>query len=211
MSQEDCHTIHQSISSISYGHCISTHSTDTLSNHFAPGSPIIKITYTLFIFSTVGWVRTTDLQDMNLSLSPTELQRYGQVPGFAPTFYNLIPLHLAGISMELVLLLTSKPHRRCTWWAGQDSNLRRPFGRQIYSLLRLTTPPPTHFQVYPWCLHLLLIIVAEILYRTALKFVGWILTNLLPVKSRASTKPKASTIFCTIYWNRTNLLCMYIQ
>ncbi len=45
--------------------------------------------------------------------------------------------------MELVLLLTSKPHRRCTWWAGQDSNLRRPFGRQIYSLLRLTTPPPT--------------------------------------------------------------------
>ena len=27
--------------------------------------------------------------------------------------------------MELVLLLTSKPHRRCTWWAGQDSNLRK--------------------------------------------------------------------------------------
>ena len=69
--------------------------------------------------------------------------RIGQVPGFTPTFYNLIPLRFAGISMELVLLLTSKPHRRCTWWAGQDSNLRGPFGRQIYSLLRLTTPPPT--------------------------------------------------------------------
>ena len=42
-SQEGCHTTHQSISSISCEHCISILSTDTLSNHFAPGSPIIQI------------------------------------------------------------------------------------------------------------------------------------------------------------------------
>ncbi len=28
------------------------------------------------------------------------------------------------------------------WWRGQDSNLRSPSGRQIYSLLRLTAPAP---------------------------------------------------------------------
>src|SRR5438874_1834711 len=28
------------------------------------------------------------------------------------------------------------------WWRGQDSNLRSPFGRQIYSLLVLTAHPP---------------------------------------------------------------------
>jgi hypothetical protein len=30
------------------------------------------------------------------------------------------------------------------WWTGQDSNLRRPDGRQIYSLLPLTTRAPVH-------------------------------------------------------------------
>ena len=28
------------------------------------------------------------------------------------------------------------------WWRGQDSNLRSPSGRQIYSLVALTTHPP---------------------------------------------------------------------
>ncbi len=31
-----------------------------------------------------------------------------------------------------------------SWWAGKDLNLRR-LRRQIYSLLPLTTRPPTHF------------------------------------------------------------------
>ena len=30
------------------------------------------------------------------------------------------------------------------WWRGQDSNLRSPSGRQIYSLVALTTHPPLH-------------------------------------------------------------------
>ena len=33
---------------------------------------------------------------------------------------------------------------RMEWWRGQDSNLRSPSGRQIYSLVALTTHPPLH-------------------------------------------------------------------
>ena len=32
-----------------------------------------------------------------------------------------------------------------TWWTGEDSNLRRSYDRQIYSLLPLTTRPPVRF------------------------------------------------------------------
>jgi hypothetical protein len=33
---------------------------------------------------------------------------------------------------------------RKDWWAGLDSNQRSAFARQIYSLVPLTTRPPTH-------------------------------------------------------------------
>ena len=36
--------------------------------------------------------------------------------------------------------------RERNWWAGQDSNLRIAFASQIYSLVPLTTRPPTHIR-----------------------------------------------------------------
>ena len=37
--------------------------------------------------------------------------------------------------------------KKCKVWRGQDSNLRRPEGRRVYSPLPLTTRPPLH--AYP--------------------------------------------------------------
>ena len=42
----------------------------------------------------------------------------------------------------------------CFWWRGQDSNLRSPSGRQIYSLVALTTHPPLQVEQCPHTLRL---------------------------------------------------------
>ena len=39
---------------------------------------------------------------------------------------------------------TLKAKQTLIWCSGQDSNLRSPYGREFYRLVRLTTLPPLH-------------------------------------------------------------------
>lgn len=120
MTQVDCHTIHQSISSISCVHYISIHSRDILSiHHFAPGSPIIQI---FNYICTDDWVRTNDLQDMNLSLSTN------WATSVCYEWMDFIPSFL-GIPSVLNLEYYTTP----TVWSGvRESNPHIQLGRLTF-------------------------------------------------------------------------------
>ena len=54
-----------------------------------------------------------------------------------------LPLsYLGSLHQNYLVAVWFNASRRIGWWRGQDSNLRSPSGRQIYSLVALTTHPP---------------------------------------------------------------------
>ncbi len=70
--------------------------------------------------------------------------------GFEPAIFSLTGRYARPLHYGTMLLERSRSDRgprnptfAAKRWAGQDSNLRSPSGRQIYSLVVLATHPPT--------------------------------------------------------------------
>lgn len=159
-SQEGCHTIHQSISSISCEHCISTHSIDTLSSHFAPGSPIFKISYIVFIFSTVGRDWTGDPQDMNLLLYhwATTVFICGQGGTWTPLlqgqYDNLCSDWIYSPAPLPAQVCCGKRNRTSIWTCDATRPTIRRYHRKLLShKVSLAAPPSFDYRVQTYQKH----------------------------------------------------------
>ena len=64
--------------------------------------------------------------------------------GCSPVITKNVLYQLSYVGADhIILILSSSVYLNLRlWWRGGDSNLRSPSERQIYSLLRLTTPAP---------------------------------------------------------------------